>query len=119
MVAVLFKIRNPLAGWPLFVRIFVLMLVGVLLSQLLNFLLLVTSPTPPPNQHMLAGVAASLRSGIAAPGFEVSVASKPPPNAGPQDRLRVNRQWLVDALGEDESLIRLELRGPRDQGGRG
>ncbi|MFV3126584.1 ATP-binding protein [Niveispirillum sp. KHB5.9] len=111
--------RNPLAGRPLFIRIFALMLAGVLLAQVLNFLLLLAAPMPPPSQHMLAGVAESLRSGIAAPGLEVTTASKPPPNAGPPDRLRSNRQWLVKALGEDESLIRLELRGPGDQGGRG
>lgn len=117
-VAVLFKIRNPLAGWPLFVRIFVVMLAGVVLAQALNFLLLVTSPTPPPSQHMLAGVVASLRTGLPAPGFDVEVARNPPPNSGPQDRLRVNRQWLVNALGVDESQVRLDLRGPRQQGGR-
>lgn len=112
-------IPNPLARWPLFVRIFVLMLAGVLLAQALNFLLLLAAPMPPPGQHMLAGVAESLRSGIAAPGFEVTNATRPPPNAGPPDRLRANRQWLVTALGQrDESLIRLELRGPGGQDGR-
>ena len=119
MVAALLKIPNPLAGRPLFVRIFVLMLAGVLLAQVLNFLLLLNAPMPPPSQHMLAGVADSLRSGVPAPGFDVIIATRPPPNAGPRDRLRANRQWLVNALGQDESLIRLELRGPGDQGGGG
>ncbi len=119
MVAALLKLPNLLARWPLFVRIFVLMLAGVLLAQALNFLLLLAAPMPPRSQHMLAGVAASLRSGIAAPGFEVTTSGKPPPNAGPSDRLRANRQWLVSALGEDESFVRLELRGPGDPGGRG
>lgn len=119
MGAVLFKISNPLAGRPLFMRIFALMLAGVLLAQALNFLLLLAAPMPPPSQHMLAGVAESLRSGIAAPGLEVTTTSKPPPNAGPSDRLQANRQWLIRALGKDESLIRLELRGPGDRGGLG
>lgn len=119
MVAVLLKFPNPLAGRPLFVRIFALMLVGVLLAQVLSFLLLLAAPMPPPSQHMLVDVVASLRSGIAAPGFEVTTATKPPPNAGPPERLRANRQFLVDLLGEDQSLVRLELRGPGDQGGRG
>lgn len=118
-MAALFTIPNPLAGRPLFVRIFMLMLAGVLLAQALNFLLLLASPMPPPTQHMLAGVAESLRSGIAAPGFEVTTTSKAPPNAGPAERLRANRRWLVQALGEHESLIRLELRGPGDGDGRG
>lgn len=117
-VAVLFKIRNPLAGWPLFVRIFVLMLAGVVLAQALNFLLLVTAPTPPPSQHMLASVVTTLQTGLPMPGFDVEVTDRAPPNSGPQDRLRVNRQWLIDALGVDESLVRLDLRGPRQQGGR-
>ncbi|WP_245838445.1 ATP-binding protein [Niveispirillum lacus] len=98
-------------------RIFVLMLAGVVLAQALNFVLLVTAPTPPPSQHMLAGVVATLRTGLPAPGFDVAVTTKPPPNNGPQERLRVNRQWLVDALGVDESLVRLDLRGPRQQAG--
>ncbi|WP_298329110.1 HAMP domain-containing protein, partial [Asticcacaulis sp.] len=111
-MAALFKITNPLAGRPLFIRIFVLMLAGVLLAQALNFLLLLAAPMPPPSQHLLAGVAESLRSGRPAPGFDVTVSPHPPPNAGPPTRLRANRQWLADALGEDESFIRLELRGP-------
>ena len=30
--------------------------------------------------------------------------------------MRANRQWLIGALEADESLVRLELRGPGDRG---
>ena len=83
-MVVLLKISNPLARSPLFVRIFVLMLAGVLLAQVLNFLLLLAAPMPAPSQHMLAGVAESLRSGIAAPGFEMSTTSTPPSQCRPE-----------------------------------
>lgn len=110
-------LRDPLAGRPLFIRIFALMVVAVLLAQVISFLVLLAIPMPPPNQHNLAIVAESLRSGVAGTGLDISY-GKAPPNAGPKRQLDGDRNKLIQLLGVDGDLVRLELRGPGDHDGR-
>jgi signal transduction histidine kinase len=117
-LAVSLTLRDPLAGRPLFIRIFALMVAAVLLAQVISFLVLLAIPTPPPNQHNLTNVAESLRSGIGGLGLDVSY-GKAPPNAGPKPQLDSDRGRLIQILGVDAALVRLELRGPgeHDNGG--
>ncbi|CAN5691202.1 ATP-binding protein [soil metagenome] len=50
--------------WPLFVRIFGLMLLTVLLVQILNFALVVAMPLPTPNVHRIGQIVTALRTGV-------------------------------------------------------
>jgi len=116
-LAVSLTLRDPLAGRPLFIRIFALMVAAVLLAQVISFLVLLAIPMPPPNQHNLAIVAESLRSGIAGSGLDLSY-GKAPPNAGPRPQLDSDRNRLIQILNVAPDLVRLELRGPGERDGR-
>jgi signal transduction histidine kinase len=111
-LAVSLTLRDPLAGRPLFIRIFALMVAAVLLAQVISFLVLLATPMPPPNLHKLETIAESLQGGVAGLGLDLSYDNKAPPNAGPRDRLEADRGKLIQMLGVDPNLVRLELRGP-------
>ena len=79
--------RNPQRSWPLFLRIFVLMLTTVLLVQILNFAVVLLMPPPRPLIFTATRVAAVARTGRDPTGLlKVEIAAGPPrPTDNPRD----------------------------------
>ncbi len=79
--------RNPQRSWPLFLRIFVLMLTTVLLVQVLNFAVVLLMPPPRPLIFTANRVAAVARTGRDPTGLlKMEIAAGPPrPTDNPRD----------------------------------
>ncbi len=75
-------------SWPLFVRIFALMLLTVLLVQLLNFAAVLLIPPPTPVIYSTNRIATVMRSGTDPTGLLVARSSHAPPPSvdDPRDR---------------------------------
>ena len=94
--------------WPLFVRIFGLMLLTVLLVQILNFALVVAMPMPTPNLHRVGQIIVALRTGRDSSGLLriTDQVSEPPLSPEPGD-VRFARRLAADlAVGADRVRAR-------------
>lgn len=98
--------------WPLFLRIFALMLLMVLLVQTLNFALVLLMPLPTPRVQSVARVAAALRTG-ADPGgtLKISVRTDEPRQSPVGRDLRLAHRMAI-ALALPRDSIRVESQGP-------
>jgi signal transduction histidine kinase len=95
---------------PLFMRIFAVMLAGVLGAQALDFGLLLLTPPPEPHLYPVADVATALRG---QPGtvYRSDIAATPPASEGGhrQERLRM---VLAARLGVAPDAVQLDLPRP-------
>ncbi len=80
--------RNLQRSWPLFLRIFALMLITVLLVQVLNFATLLLMPPPTPIIFTTTRIAAFARTGVdPAKLLKTEIATRAPnPTDSPRDR---------------------------------
>ena len=82
------RVRRLPQSWPLFLRIFALMLITVLLVQVLNFATLLLMPPPTPIIFSTTRIAAFARTGVDPARLlktEVST-RRPAPTDSPRDR---------------------------------
>ena len=80
--------RGSQRPWPLFLRIFALMLITVLLVQVLNFAALLLMPPPPPTLFTTNRIAAFARTGVDPAKLLTTTISdrRPEPTDSPRDR---------------------------------
>ncbi|WEK01162.1 MAG: ATP-binding protein [Candidatus Sphingomonas phytovorans] len=98
--------------WPLFARIFVLMLLMVLLVQTLNFVLVLIMPFPAPRVQPIARIASALRSGTDPGGTLRIFARGDEPRQSRAGRdLRLSRR-MEAALALPPHSVRVESLGP-------
>ncbi|HEY0270835.1 MAG TPA: HAMP domain-containing sensor histidine kinase [Sphingomonas sp.] len=97
---------------PLFMRIFAVMLAGVLGAQALDFGLLLLTPPPEPHLYAMAEVAAALRGQPAtAATYRVKEVAVPPASDGGR-RQEWLRAALAARLGVAPDAVQLELPRP-------
>lgn len=97
--------QSPQRSWPLFLRIFVLMLTTVMLVQILNFAVVLLMPPPRPQIFTANRVAAVARTGRDPTGLlKVEISTGPPrPTDNPRDRS------LAESIAADLGLSRTKV----------
>jgi len=93
---------------PLFLRIFIVMLLAVVGAQILNFLLILTVQLPEPRMYSLVEVAAALRSGGGGSSLQVAREAVPPVPGDMRDRLL--GALLAAQLGIPADRVRVQVR---------
>jgi len=102
--------------WPLFLRIFVLMLVTVLLVQTINFALVLLMPPPTPAVHSAVRIAAALRTGKDGSGtLRVTEESEEPPARNGPRELRLATK-VASLLSIPVEAVRAQNFGPMPPG---
>ncbi|MDB5673149.1 MAG: hypothetical protein JWM65_131 [Sphingomonas bacterium] len=98
--------------WPLFLRIFALMLLMVLLVQTLNFALVLLMPPPTPRVQSVARVAAALRSGADPSGMlKISLRADEPRQSQVGRDLRLADR-MATTLALPVGAVRVESQMP-------
>lgn len=109
---------SPDHRFPLFLRIFAVLLLAVLGAQALDFAMLLAVPPPAPRLYPIAEVAQVLHGDL--PGgdaYRVSIAWAPPPDPGDAHAERV-RQRVADRLGASIDDVHVDFeRSPLFMGG--
>jgi two-component system OmpR family sensor kinase len=100
-----------LRRWPLFARVFAVILAAVLAAQAINFALLLTAPLPSPDIYPISDIAAALQTGRSGPALAVGTGA--PPSEASQTRRNRRLQYLVaQQLGVDPAKVRVQLSRP-------
>ncbi|MFC3581431.1 HAMP domain-containing sensor histidine kinase [Sphingomonas hylomeconis] len=94
--------------WPLFLRIFVLILLTVLLVQLLNFAAVLLMPPPTPAIYSTNRIAQVVRAGNDTTGLLTSSLSRDPPHAGGDERDRRLARLIAADLRLPAAAVRVE-----------
>jgi signal transduction histidine kinase len=96
---------------PLFMRIFAVMLAGVLGAQLIDFGLLLITPPPTPHFYPLADVAAAMRGAVAGDTYRVTEEASAPDDADDRRAARL-RGLLAQRLAVPPDAVRLDFTRP-------
>jgi two-component system OmpR family sensor kinase len=97
---------------PLFLRIFVVMLLAVLGAQALDFAMLLALPPPTPHLYPIAQVAQVLHGDVSGDGvYRTSVEWAPPPDSGSAHEEHVRRR-LAERLGVSIDDVHVDIERP-------